>query len=87
MRLAPLLLPLPPRLSRPRETACGGPSLTLPLDPLAVYTGTLASSIVLMMDLFHAIDHDRPEQEIKEVRPLGPSLSRALALSVSLVLS
>lgn len=52
-----------------------------------MYTGTLASSIVLMMDLFHAIDHDRPEQEIKEVRPLGPSLSRALALGVSLALS
>ncbi|GAA5988863.1 hypothetical protein JCM10908_006203 [Rhodotorula pacifica] len=33
-----------------------------------MYTGTLASSIVLMMDIFHAIDHDRPEAEIKENR-------------------
>lgn len=33
-----------------------------------MYTGTLASSIVLMMDLFHAIDHDRPADEIKDVR-------------------
>ncbi|GAA5864390.1 hypothetical protein JCM3774_002775 [Rhodotorula dairenensis] len=33
-----------------------------------MYTGTLASSIVLMMDIFHAIDHDRPESEIKEKR-------------------
>ncbi|GAA5995967.1 uncharacterized protein JCM10292_004861 [Rhodotorula paludigena] len=33
-----------------------------------MYTGTLASSIVLMMDLFHAIDHDRPADEIKDKR-------------------
>ncbi|BGP50795.1 hypothetical protein JCM10450v2_006721 [Rhodotorula kratochvilovae] len=33
-----------------------------------MYTGTLACSIVLMMDLFHAIDHDRPAKEIKEKR-------------------
>ncbi|GAA6053624.1 hypothetical protein JCM3770_001564 [Rhodotorula araucariae] len=35
-----------------------------------MYTGTLASSIVLMMDLFHAIDHDRPAMEIKEKRDI-----------------
>ncbi|GAA5931501.1 hypothetical protein JCM1841_003556 [Sporobolomyces salmonicolor] len=35
-----------------------------------MYTGTLASSIVLFMDLFHAIDHDSPENEIKEKRDI-----------------
>lgn len=34
----------------------------------SVYTATLASSIVLMMDLFHAIDTDLSEDAIKDVR-------------------
>ncbi|GAA5938050.1 hypothetical protein JCM3775_005323 [Rhodotorula graminis] len=44
--------------------------LTIETSRWWVYTGTLASSIVLMMDLFHAIDHDRPEKEIKEKRDI-----------------
>ncbi|GAA6016750.1 hypothetical protein JCM10207_003240 [Rhodosporidiobolus poonsookiae] len=35
-----------------------------------MYTGTLASSIVLMMDIFHGIDHDAPEEAIKEKRDI-----------------
>ncbi|BGP57520.1 hypothetical protein JCM8202v2_005164 [Rhodotorula sphaerocarpa] len=35
-----------------------------------MYTGTLASSIVLMMDIFHAIDHDQPESQIREKREI-----------------
>ncbi|GAA5972560.1 hypothetical protein JCM11641_001900 [Rhodosporidiobolus odoratus] len=35
-----------------------------------VYTGTLASSIVLMMDSFHGIDNDASEKEIKENRDI-----------------
>ncbi|GAA5892345.1 hypothetical protein JCM6882_003644 [Rhodosporidiobolus microsporus] len=33
-----------------------------------MYTGTLASSFVVMMDLFHWLDHDASENEIKEKR-------------------
>lgn len=53
-------------------------SLTGGMDSrAAAYTGTLASSIVLSMDLFHAIDHDRPEKEMKEVRLCPPRWSLA----------
>ncbi|GAA5995049.1 hypothetical protein JCM5350_004225 [Sporobolomyces pararoseus] len=34
------------------------------------YTGTLASSLVLLMDLFHAIDTDEPEVSIREKRDI-----------------
>ncbi|TNY19628.1 hypothetical protein DMC30DRAFT_447750 [Rhodotorula diobovata] len=44
--------------------------LTIETSRWWTYTGTLASSIVLSMDLFHAIDHDRPEKEMKEKRDI-----------------
>lgn len=34
---------------------------------MTAYTGTLASSLVLLMDLFHAIDTDESEASIREV--------------------
>ena len=51
--------------------------LTLSL-PLA-YTGTLASALVLLMDLFHAIDTDEAESSIREVSvPLCPAVATSL---------
>lgn len=47
----------------------------------AVYTGTLASAIVLMMDVFNAIDSDAPESEIKEASAVaGVACRDALTL-------
>lgn len=51
------------------ESGSAPASIGLTTTSCTVYTGTLASSIVLMMDIFHAIDHDQPESQIREVRP------------------
>lgn len=42
----------------------------LTLSNALAYTGTLASSLVLLMDLFHAIDTDEADSSIKEVSTL-----------------
>lgn len=47
-------------------------------QPLA-YTGTLASALVLLMDLFHAIDTDEAENSIREV---GLPLCQAVGSSL-----
>jgi len=63
--------------------ACNLSIALLTLSRPLAYTGTLASALVLLMDLFHAIDTDEAESSIREVslplcQVVASSLTRRL---------